>query len=183
MNSFSLSLCLYVCLYWPEIFCVQGLVLSAHMYVMVFKDKHILTKWNILSNCLLIYSRERIFHFGRVCLSWKTITYIWAERTRPWTQNISGQYRHTYKQRESHSYQCIHETVQNQVSWCYTNVMKNSNFSVMNNFPSLLTRPKFITFTPSYLQIRMKSLETELEFRSSQNTWHPHTSLRTHILR
>ena len=42
----------------------------------------------------------RIFHFVRVCLSWKTITYIQAERTKPWTQNISGQYRHTYEQRE-----------------------------------------------------------------------------------
>ena len=33
MNSFSLSLCSYVCLYWLEIFCIQGLVLSARMYV------------------------------------------------------------------------------------------------------------------------------------------------------
>ena len=67
----SLSLCWYVCLYRPEIFCLKGLVLSARMYVMVFQDKHILTKWNILSNCLLIYSRGRIFHFGRVWLSWE----------------------------------------------------------------------------------------------------------------
>ena len=104
MDSFSVS----VCLYWPEIFCLQSIVLSAHMYVMVFQDKHILTKWNILSNCFLVYSRERIFHFGRVCLFWKTITYIQAERTRLWTQNISGQYRHTYKQRECHSYTQCH---------------------------------------------------------------------------
>ena len=97
-NSFSLS----VCLYWPEIFCVQSLVLSARMYVMVFQDKHMLTKWNILSNCLLVHSRERIFHFGRVCFSWKTITYIWAERTRLWTQNISGQYRHTSRENAIH---------------------------------------------------------------------------------
>ena len=64
--------------------------------------------WNILSNCfnsigfsLVRTSRERIFHFGRVCLSWKTITYIRAEKTRPVRQNISGQYRHTYEQREN----------------------------------------------------------------------------------
>ena len=50
--------------------------------------------------------------------------------------------------------------------------MKTSNFSVVDNFPLLFTKPKFITFIPSYLQIRMKSLKTELEFRSSQNTWH-----------
>ena len=62
-TSPSLSLYSYICLYWPEIFCLKGLVLSACMYVMVFQDKHILTKWNILSNCLLIYSRERIFLF------------------------------------------------------------------------------------------------------------------------
>ena len=43
---------------------------------------------------------DRIFHFGRVCWSWKANTYIQAERKRPWRQNISGQYRHTYKQRE-----------------------------------------------------------------------------------
>ena len=90
--SLSLSLSLSVCLYWPAKFCVQGLVLSARMYVMVFQDQHTLKKWNILSNCLLVHSRERIFHFFRVCWSWKTITYIWAERTRPWTQNFSGQY-------------------------------------------------------------------------------------------
>ena len=88
MKSLSLS----VCLYWLEKFCVQGLALSVCMYVMIFQDKHILTKWNILSNCLLVHSRERIFHFGRVCWSWKTITYIRAERARPWTQNFSGQY-------------------------------------------------------------------------------------------
>ena len=88
MNSLSLS----VCLYWPEKFCVQGLALSVRMYVMVFQDQHTLTKWNILSNCLLVHSRERIFHFGRVCWSWKTITYIQTERARPWTQNFSGQY-------------------------------------------------------------------------------------------
>ena len=98
------SLSLYVCIGKKYSVSKLGLVLSAHIYVMVFQDKHILTKWNTLSNCLLVYSRERIFHFGRVCWSWKTTTYIQVERTRPWTQNISGQYRHTYEQRESHSY-------------------------------------------------------------------------------
>ena len=39
---------------------------------------------------------DRIFHFGRVCWSWKANTYIQAERTRPWRHNISGQYIHTY---------------------------------------------------------------------------------------
>ena len=87
--------CLLVCLYWPEKFCVQGLVLSARMYVMVFQDKHTLPKWNILSLLCTSKQLDRIFHFVRVCLSWKTITYIRAERTRPWTQNCSGQYRYT----------------------------------------------------------------------------------------
>ena len=40
--------------------------------------------------CLIAFS-----YMGR-----ETITYIRAERTRPLTQNISGQYRHTYEQRE-----------------------------------------------------------------------------------
>ena len=84
------------------------LSLFAHMYVCIGQKYSVskalfsllicmytLTKWNILSNCLLIYSRKRIFHFGRVCWSWKTITYISAGRTRPLRQNISGQYRHT----------------------------------------------------------------------------------------
>ena len=101
------SLCSYVCLYWPEIFCLQGLFLSACMYVLAFQDQHNLPKWNILS--LLVWTREksiefkqldRIFHFGRVCWSWKANTYIRAERKRPWRQNIPGQYRHTYEQRE-----------------------------------------------------------------------------------
>ena len=87
-------------MYWPEKICVQGLVLSARMYVMVFQDKHTLPKWNILSLLCTSKQLDRIFHFVRVCWSWKTITYIWAERTRPWTQNFSGQYRHTERERE-----------------------------------------------------------------------------------
>ena len=100
MCSFISVACLLICLYWPEIFCVQGLVLSARMYVMVFQDKHTLPKWNILSLLCTSKHLDRIFHFVRVCLSWKTITYIWAERTRPWTQNFSGQYRYTEREKE-----------------------------------------------------------------------------------
>ena len=55
--------CLLVCLYWPEIFCVQGLVLSARMYVMVFQDKHTLPKWNILSLLCTSKQLDRICYF------------------------------------------------------------------------------------------------------------------------
>ena len=100
INSLSLS----VCLYWPEKFCVQGLALSVRMYVMVFQDQHTLTKWNILSNCLLIHSRERIFHFGRVCWSWKTITYIRNRESKALDTNFSGQYIQASK--PLYIYQC-----------------------------------------------------------------------------
>ena len=43
---------------------------------------------------------DRIFHFGRVCWSWKFNTYIQAERTTALRQNISGQYIHTFEQRK-----------------------------------------------------------------------------------
>ena len=66
---------------------------------MVFQDQHTLPKWNILSLLCMSKQLDRIFHFVRVCWSWKTITYIWAERTRPWRQNFSGQYRHTERER------------------------------------------------------------------------------------
>ena len=49
---------------------------------------------------------DRIFHFGRVCWSWKANTYIQAERTRPLRQNFSGQYMHTYEQREKQWISC-----------------------------------------------------------------------------
>ena len=77
------------------IFCLQSLVLSACMYVLTFQDQQTVPQWNILSNCLnsigfslVRISRERIFHCGRVCWSWKANTYIWAERTRLWRQSI-----------------------------------------------------------------------------------------------
>ena len=57
--------------------------------------------------CLIacLYTRrERIFHFGRVCWSWKAITYIQAERTRALRQNISGQYIHTSRENDIHIY-------------------------------------------------------------------------------
>ena len=43
------------CMYWPEIFCLKAVVLSAHMYVLVFQDQNTLLKWNILS--LLVYKQ------------------------------------------------------------------------------------------------------------------------------
>ena len=43
---------------------------------------------------------DRVFHFVRVRRSWKSNTYIQTVRTRALRQNISGQYIHTYKQRE-----------------------------------------------------------------------------------
>ena len=101
MNStFSLSLL--------EIFCLQSLVLSAHMYVLTFQDQHTLPKWNILIACSYM-SRERIYHFGKVCWSWKANTYIRAERTRLWWQNIFGKQREKVEfiQAKSHSYEQV----------------------------------------------------------------------------
>ena len=35
---------LYVCVYWPEIFCLKAVALSARMYVLAFQDQHTLPK-------------------------------------------------------------------------------------------------------------------------------------------
>ena len=78
--------------------------LSARMYVMVFQDQHTLPKWNILSEW--------------VCWSWENISLLvgvlvledhYEQRENKSFETeycISGQYRHTYKQREqaSHSF-------------------------------------------------------------------------------
>ena len=74
------SLCSYVCI---------GLPRPAHP-----------PKVKYLSLLYVSKQLDRIFHFGRVCWSWKANTCIRAERKRPWRQNISGQYRHTYEQRK-----------------------------------------------------------------------------------
>ena len=42
---------------------------------------------------------DRIFHFVRVCWSWKSNTYVQTERTRALRQNISGQYIHTEREK------------------------------------------------------------------------------------
>ena len=101
-----LVLSVRVCLYWPKIFCVKGLVLSACMYVLAFQDQHTLPKWNILS--LLVYeqaNRQNISPWeGVLVLEGQCIQ---AERTRPLTQNISGQYRHyTWAKREKQWISC-----------------------------------------------------------------------------
>ena len=43
----------------------------------------------------------------------------------------------------------------------------------------IFSKPKSITFMHSWLQTRIESLETVFEFRSSQSTWHLHTSKST----
>ena len=48
-------------------------------YVLAFQDQHTLPKWNILSQSeyieqATITAFHRIFHFGRVCWSWKANT-------------------------------------------------------------------------------------------------------------
>ena len=45
----------HICMYWPEIFCLKAVVLSARMCVLVFQDQNTLLKWNILS--LLAYKQ------------------------------------------------------------------------------------------------------------------------------
>ena len=42
-------------------------------YGVSFQDQHTLPKWNILSELKIFF--ERIFHFGRVCRSWKETPY------------------------------------------------------------------------------------------------------------
>ena len=112
------------------------------MYVIVFQDKHILTNClNSIGFSLVCTSRERIFHFGRVCLSWKTITYIRAERTRPLRQNISSQYRHTYQQRESHSH-----IIYNNMYYYFQCKLKCSGGSVGRKGRAPPSGPKFLHF-------------------------------------
>ena len=151
-------------MYWPEIFCLKALVLSACMYVMVFQDQLTLPKWNILSDqikyiafSLACIQAERIFHFMRVWSSWKIITYIWAERTRALRQNISGQCIHTSRENAIHinismKLYKIRFPVTSQKSLfhhlCVT-LMKTSNIRVLDNFPKPFPKPKSITFIPS----------------------------------
>ena len=57
-------------MYWPEIFCLKAVALSAHMYVLAFQDQHTHRKWNIPSDQISSIafsfartSRERIYLF------------------------------------------------------------------------------------------------------------------------
>ena len=133
-----------ICVYWAEIFCLKALVLSARMHVMVFQDQHTLTKWNILSNCLLIYKqRENISLWEGVMVL--EDHYIHTNREN---KSFETEYCcpiHTYEQRECHSYQYIHKIVQNQVSShkpeklvsllvYYPDIMKTSSIRVLENF-------------------------------------------------
>ena len=47
-KNVACSLCLYVYMYWPEIFCLKAVIvacsLSACMYVLDFQDQHTLLK-------------------------------------------------------------------------------------------------------------------------------------------
>ena len=176
-TCFSLSLCSYVFMYWLELFCLKALVLSARIYVLDFQDYYTFTKWNILSDqikyiaCSLAHIwAERIFHFGRVCWSWKINTYIQAERTRALRQNISEQYIHTNRENKPHFtvYEQVCLIVSNQVSchkleklnsWlvCDEKVIKNSNIRVLDNFPKLFPKPKSITFIPHNLKQEWKA--------------------------
>ena len=79
--SVSLSLCLYVCMNWPEIFCLKAVVLSARMYVLAFQDQQILTKWNILSNCLLIYQQRENISLWEGVLVLEGQYYEWGNKS------------------------------------------------------------------------------------------------------
>ena len=80
LSQSSCSLCSYVCI---------GLPIPPHPPKVKYS----------LSACTS-KQLDRIFHFVRVCWSWKANTYIQAERTTALRQNISGQYTHSYQQRE-----------------------------------------------------------------------------------
>ena len=89
---------LLVCVYWPEIFCLKALVLSACMPSKTTTP----SQSEIFSHCWYMSKQlDRIFHFLRVCWSWKANTYIPAERTTALRQNISGQYTHEQRERET----------------------------------------------------------------------------------
>ena len=128
---------------------------SARMYVLAFQDQHTLPKWNILSNCFNSIGFFPCSYEQRENISlWEGVLVLEGQYIHMSRENKTLETEYfwsidTCEQREYHSYQYIHKTVQNQVCWHYTNVMKNSNFSIMNNFPLLLTKPKFITFIPS----------------------------------
>ena len=77
-----LVLSLLVCMYWPSKTTTPS-------------------QSEIFSLCWFTSKKlDRIFHFGRVCWSWKANTYIPAERATALRQNISDQYIHTSKERE-----------------------------------------------------------------------------------
>ena len=81
LSQSSCSLCLYVCI---------GLPRPPHPPKVKYSLSAHTSK-----------QLDRIFHFVRVCRSWKANTYIQAERTTALRQNISCQYIHTYdKERE-----------------------------------------------------------------------------------
>ena len=105
---------LLICVYWPEIFCLKAVVLSACMYVLTFQDQHTLPKWNILSDqinsiafSLAHTSRDRTSDtseiFSQIRLTPLPFPLlVWAEREYFTLGGCAGPGRpiHTYEQRE-----------------------------------------------------------------------------------
>ena len=126
-------------------------------------------------------SRERIFHFGRVCWSWKSNSYIRTERTRALRQNISGQYIHMSRENDIHINTSrklckIRFSVTSQKSslrGLRVFIMKTSNFRVLDNFPKLFPKPRSITFISSNFKQEWKALNLYWNLA-------PHKTLETH---
>ena len=134
------------------------LSLFAHMYIWI-GQKYFVSK-ALFSLLVCMYwpsrtsapSQSEIFHL----IAWTPLAFplfVWVEREYFTLGGCAGLGRpiYTYKQREQDLGDRILISMHPQncaKSWCYTNVMKNLNLSVMNNFPLLLAKPKFITFIP-----------------------------------
>ena len=143
-------------MYLPEILCLKAVALSARMYVLAFQDQHTLTKWNILSNCLLIYQRRENISLweGVVVLKGQ---YIHTSRggNSFWDRIfLANTYIHMSNERtskpQSHSFtvliwaclsNCVnqHFCQKPEKLWlvCYENLLKMWHIAVMVKYSSL----------------------------------------------
>ena len=75
----------------------------SHWNLPIIRQQRQLPKWNILSLLCMSKQLDRIFHFVRECLSWKTIPYIQTERKWAFRHSIQGQYEQRTSKETWHS--------------------------------------------------------------------------------
>ena len=93
------SLCSYVCI--GQKYSVSKLLFCLLICMYWLSKTTTPSQSEIFSLCWHTNKQlDRIFHFVRVCWSWKANTYIWGERTTALRQNISGEYTHMSRERE-----------------------------------------------------------------------------------